>query len=188
MFNRLSERLVSVSKGWVALVALAIFLLFTATVLPGQSARSESRMGRGPQPDSSLFYSAGDLYNMAEAFGPAGRQAYVQARFTFDVVWPLVYAFFLVTSISWLAGKAFPPGSPWRRLNLTPVLGIAFDYLENITTSLVMARYPARTPVADVLAPVFTTLKWLFVGGSFLVLLAVAAAAAWRWIARRRAA
>ena len=188
MFNRLSERLVSVSKGWVTLVALAIFLLFTATVLPGQSARSEARMGGGRQPDSSFFYSAGDLYGMAEAFGPAGRQAYIQARFTFDLVWPLVYAFFLVTSVSWLAGKAFRPGSPWRRLNLVPVLGIIFDYLENIAASLVMARYPAHTPVVDILAPVFTSVKWVFVGGSFLVLLAVAAAAAWRWAARRRTA
>ena len=50
----------------------------------------------------------------AEAFGPAGRQAYIEARLTFDVIWPLVYAFFLITTISWLADRAFRPGSPWR--------------------------------------------------------------------------
>lgn len=186
MLAQFSERLISVSRGWVALVALATFLLFTALVLPDQAARSEARTGGAPQPDSSVFYSAGDLYSMAEAFGTAGRRAYIEARFTFDIVWPLVYAFFLATSISWLAGRAFRPGSRWRRLNLTPMLGLTFDYLENVAASVVMARYPAHTPVVDVLAPAFTLLKWVFVGGSFGVLVAVGAVAFLRVVRRGR--
>lgn len=185
---RFSERLIALSRGWMALAAVAIFLLFTALVLPAQATRSEARTGGAAQPDASFFYTPADLYNMAETFGPAGRQAYIQARFTFDVIWPLVYAFFLVTAGSWLVGKAFRPGSLWRRLNLVPVLGIALDYLENLSTSLVMARYPAHTPVVDLLAPAFTLLKWSFVGGSFVVLLAVAAVAVWQRVARRRPA
>jgi hypothetical protein len=184
--DRISERLISLSKGWVALAGLAVFLLFTMLVLPGQAAQSEARTGGGRQPDSSFIYSTADLYDMAEAFGPTGRQAYIRARLTFDVVWPLVYAFFLATSISWLAGMAFPPGSRWRRLNLAPVAGLVLDYLENLSTSLVMARYPARTPVADLLAPAFTLLKWVFVGGSFAALLVVLAAAVWRKAAQGR--
>ena len=182
--DRVSERLISLSKGWVTLAGLVVFLLFTALVLPGQAAQSEARTGAGRQPDTSFIYSSADLYDMAEAFGPTGRQAYIRARLTFDVVWPLVYAFFLATSISWLAGRAFPPGSRWRRLNLAPVAGLVLDYLENLSTSLVMARYPARTPVADLLAPAFTLLKWVFVGGSFVVLLVVLAATAWRRVAQ----
>ncbi|MCS6845917.1 MAG: hypothetical protein NZ528_16605 [Caldilineales bacterium] len=177
MAYRLAERLIAASRGWLALAALAAFLLFTALVLPGQAAQSAERTGGGPQPDSSLFYSAEDLYAMAEAFGPEGRQAYIRARFTFDLVWPLVYGAFLVTSIGWLAGRAFAPGSLPRLLVLVPVLGVALDYLENLSTSLVMARYPALTPVVDVLAPLFTSLKWAFVGGSFVVLVGALLAA-----------
>ena len=187
MFKRLSERLISLSKGWVALVAVVVFLLFSALVLPGQSAQSRARLGDGAQPDTSLVYSADDLYRMAEAFGPGGRQAYIQARLTFDVIWPLVYAFFLITTISWLADRAFRPGSSWRLLNLVPVLGIVLDFLENGASVIVMARYPLHTPVIDLLAPIFTFSKWVFVGGSFVVLLVVAAVAGWRWIARRPA-
>ena len=44
-----------------------------------------------------------------------------------------------------------------------------------------MARYPAQTPVVDLLAGPLTLVKWLFVGGSFMVLVAVAIAA----VARR---
>ena len=47
---------------------------------------------------------------------------------------------------------------------------MALDYLENLSTSLVMARYPDPTPVIVWLAPVFTLSKWIFVGGSFVVL------------------
>ena len=52
-----------------------------------------------------------------------------------------------------------------------PVIGMALDYLENISASIVMLRYPARTPIIDILAVVFTPLKWAFVSGSFIVLL-----------------
>ncbi|MEJ2601170.1 MAG: hypothetical protein P8Z00_22760 [Anaerolineales bacterium] len=125
-------------------------------------------------------------YRYAEAYGAAGRQAYVQARFTFDLIWPLVYASFLVTSISWLSSRAFPTHSLWQRANLVPLLGLLFDYLENLATSLVMLRYPQTTPVVDVLAPVFTGLKWIFVFGSFVVLLAGVIAALRVWIMRKR--
>jgi len=178
---RLSECLIRFAKGWLALIALVISLVFTALVLPGQAAGAAERTGGARQPDTSLFYTSAELYGMAEAFGPDGRQAYIQARFTFDVVWPLVYGCFLVTAIGWLAGKAFQPGSPWRLLTLAPVLGVLFDYLENLATSLVLARYPAPTPVVDLLAGPLTLVKWSFVGGSFMVLVAVAIAA----VARR---
>lgn len=178
---RFSEHLIRFSKGWLTLVALVIFLVFTALVLPGQAAGSAERTGGARQPDTSLFYTSAELYGMAEAYGPDGRQAYIQARFTFDVVWPLVYGLFLVTAIGWLASRAFQPGSPWRLLTLAPVLGVLFDYLENLATSLVLARYPTQTPVVDLLAGPLTLVKWLFVGGSCMVLVAVAIAA----VARR---
>jgi hypothetical protein len=171
MARRLSIWLHRISTGWVTLAALAIFLLFGALVLPGQAARAEEATGTERSPDTSLFYTPAELYGMAEAYGPEGRSAYIRARFTFDLVFPLVYLFFLVTAVSWVYARAFAPGSLWRLANLVPVLGALFDYLENISASVVMARYPERTPVIDTLAPVFTFVKWIFVGGSFVVLI-----------------
>lgn len=179
--SRLSRWLYRVSKGWVALAAIVLFFVFTPVILPQQAARFEAAAGNGPSPDQSFFYTTGDLYRMADAFGAGGREAYVRARWTFDVVWPLVYTLFLATAISWLGKRAFAEGSHWRLVNLVPVAGLAFDYLENICASLVIARYPAQTPVFDLLATVFTPLKWLFVGGSFVVLVGVAIAALVRW-------
>jgi hypothetical protein len=185
MWKRISDWLRRASTGRVALSALVVFLLFSVLVLPRQSATAEEVAGDAGSPDMSFYYSADDLYRMAEAYGEQGREAYVRARFTFDLVWPLVYTLFLVTAISWLFGKTFAHDSRWQWANLTPVLGALFDYLENVSTSLVLGRYPDPTAVVDVLAPVFTLLKWVFLAVSFALLIAGAVIAAWRWIRER---
>jgi len=182
MGTRISDWLSLVSTGWVTLAALVIFLLFAALVLPQQATKAAQESGGVDSPDTSFFYTPDDLYRMAESYGAQGRQAYIRARFTFDLAWPLVYTLFLVTAISWVFSKAFTPHSCWQRANLAPLLGALFDYLENLSTSLVMGRYPAQTAVVDLLAPLFTALKWGLLGVSFFLLLTGIIVAAWRWI------
>jgi hypothetical protein len=121
---------------------------------------------------------------MAQAYGPEGRQAYIRARWTFDLVFPLVYTAFLVTTLSQLSRRNFPGDSRWQSANLVPVLAMFFDYLENSATSLVMARYPAMTPIIDILAPVFTLVKWTFVYASFGLLLMLILKMAWGWVGK----
>jgi hypothetical protein len=185
MGRQISDWLRRLSTGWVALSALVIFLLFSALVLPQQATKAEQETGGADSPDTSFFYSADDLYRMAESYGEQGRQAYIRARFTFDLVWPLVYTFFLVTAISWVFSRAFAPDSPWQWANLAPLLGALFDYLENLSTSLVMLRYPDQTAVVDLLAPVFTALKWSLLGASFVLLVGGIVIAVWRWMKPR---
>lgn len=182
MGKHISAWLRQISMGSVTLAALVIFVLFIALVLPRQAASAETEAGEAGSPDSSLFYTPTDLYRMAETYGEEGRAAYVRARFTFDLIWPLVYTLFLATAISWVYGRAFPADSLWQRANLAPLLGALFDYLENLSTSLVMARYPVHTPGVDLLAPAFTLVKWVFVGGSFMLLLVGVAGGLWRRI------
>ena len=171
MLGRLSDILIRVSTGWLAASAFVIFLLFTALVLPRQSAMADATSGGADAPDTSLYYTPEDLYRMAEAYGEDGRAAYIRARFTFDVIWPLVYLFFLATSISWICTKLEPVQRWHRRANLVPFVGAMFDYIENISASTVMWRYPQRTALLDVLAPISTLLKWIFIGASFLILI-----------------
>jgi hypothetical protein len=169
VLERFSDRLHRISTGIVTLIATAVFFLFAATVLPAES-RSALEAGREKSPDTSFFYSSADLYQLAEDYGEEGRRMYIRSRWTFDVAFPIVYLSFLATAISWLMRQGAQPGSPWLRTNIIPAVGALFDFLENSGTSLVMARYPARTPVVDTLAPVFSALKWVFVGGSMLLL------------------
>lgn len=178
MLNRISNFLYSISNGWVALLGVLVFTLFMIFVLPQQAQKAEV-YSKGVSPDTSYIYSADDLYQMAERYGAEGRAAYIRARFTFDLIFPLVYLFFLATALSWLLFRGFSEGSRGRLLNLFPLAGAIFDYLENIFTSVVMARYPAPTPGVDLLAPVFTLVKWFFVNGSFIVLALGAALVLW---------
>jgi hypothetical protein len=182
MLKTLSEKMFLFSSGRVTLVSLILFAVFIGYVLPDQAIKAETYSGGAGSPDGSFFYSSSDLYQMAEAYGDAGRAAYVQARFTFDMIWPLVYLFFLGAAISWSFGHAASKGSPWRLLNLFPVFGWLFDMCENISTSAVMLAFPRDTFFAS-LAPIFTPLKWFFVNGSFLILIPAFLAALW---ARRR--
>jgi hypothetical protein len=184
--TRISEWLIKLTNGWITLLSLVIFLLFTALVLPGQAANADAGQESVGSPDLSLTYSPEQLYNMAEAYGAEGRVAYIRARFSFDLIWPLVYTFFLTITLSWLFGRSFPPGSRWRLANLAPILGMLLDYLENLSTSLVMYRYPQPTDLAAYLAPVFTLLKWFSVSASFVLLLFGLAVAVWRWITAKR--
>ncbi|MGD9093729.1 MAG: hypothetical protein PVF74_12845 [Anaerolineales bacterium] len=184
--KRLTDWLYKVSTGWITLLATLIFLVFTITVLPRQSANAAMISEDVGTPDLSLFYTPEELYQMAEAYGEKGRDAYIQARFTFDVAWPIVYTFFLVTTISWVFQKALTHQSWLWRTNLTPILAAFFDFLENFSTSLVMFRYPDKTPIIDFLAPWFTLLKWIFVSGSFILLFIGLLLLAWNWISNRR--
>jgi hypothetical protein len=182
-----SSALLAFSTGRAALAGLVIFLLFGALVLPGQAAAAEQASGGAGSPDTSLFYSPDDLLQQAEAYGPAGRQAYVRARWTFDLAFPLVYGFFLVTTIGWTLRTVTPAGSGWQRLNLVPIGAVLFDLLENTATSFVMARYPAKCTWIAALAPVFTLTKWILVYGSFGILAAALVLGLLRRLRRRAA-
>jgi len=185
LFERLSHWLSQVSTGWLALLALVIFVLFVATVLPTQAAKVDENSAGAATPDLSIYYSAQDLYCWAAAYGLLGRQAYVRARLTFDVIWPLVYTFFLVTAASWLYKRAFSAGSIWQYANLVPLLGMIFDFLENFSTSMVMLRFPEPTPILDSLAGVFTMVKWALMSASLILLVLGFVIVCLKWIENR---
>jgi hypothetical protein len=180
MPKKISSILYGLASGPVTLAALILFLLFVSLVMPKQAAQAETYSKDAGSPDTSFFYSADDLYRMADAYGEMGRAAYVRVRFTFDVIWPLVYLFFLGTTLSWSLTRALPEGNRWRMLNLFPVLGWLFDLLENIGASIVMLNYPTHTPILDTLTPIFTAVKWIFVGGSFVILVPTLIFTVWR--------
>lgn len=183
MLTKLSLWLLKISTPLLALICLALFLVFSALVLPDQTVNAETYSYELGSPDTSLFYTAADLYRMAEGCGAHGRAAYIRARFTFDLIFPLVYTAFLVTAISLLTKTSNLSGPLWARINLLPIAGMVFDFLENISASIVISRYPHRTAVIDSLAGIFTLFKWVFLVASFLVLV-VLAVFSWRRRAR----
>jgi hypothetical protein len=168
----------------LALIGLIVFVGFLVVVLPQQAASGAGYTERAAAPDTRFWYSADDLYAAADAWGPAGRAAYVTARVSFDVIWPLAYGFFLLTALGWLGARLLPAASPWRALAWLPVLVVALDFAENACTAIVMTRYPERTAVLADLAGVFTAGKWATLSVAFALLLGSAAALAVRTVLR----
>jgi len=183
MLTRTSNWLYKIVSGRIVIIALIIFLLFVIFIFPKQMAGTGNTDKQVFTPDTSLWYSGADLYALAESYGQADRSEFIRAHFTFDLIWPAVYLFALLTALTWVFGKIAERGNRLRLVNLLPIGGVVFDLLENITTSLVMALYPAQLPVIGVLAPVFTLVKWLLLGASVLLLLVGTVILGWRKIA-----
>lgn len=160
-----------ISTGWLALVFTVLMVAFMGWVLPDQSAKAEAVANGAGSPDTSFIYSPDTLFEFAETYGEAGRQAYIRARWTFDLVFPMVYGGFLITASGWLLEKSTSPESKLRWLILVPLLGVVLDYLENTAATLVMGAYPTRLGWVAFLASGFTLIKWVFVYGGFVVLL-----------------
>lgn len=146
-----------------------LFFLTIAFVLPYQSSRLKEETGDNPTPDLSFYFGVEDLYVWAESYGEAGRESYIRTRFTFDIIWPLIYTGFLFSSMGGLLYRSGLQDSIVNRLLLLPLCSLVFDYLENISSSIVMWRYPLRTPLVDYTVTVFTPLKWIILGLCFTV-------------------
>ena len=160
-----------VAKGRVTLLALVIFVLFSAIVLPAQADRTRQYSGNAGTIDTRFWYSTEEIYHKAESYGKEGRRAYIIERVSFDLIWPLVYAFCLGTTISFFFQRSFPSGSWMQGMNLVPVIAMLFDLMENIAASVLMLLYPNELPWLAKILPYFTSLKWLLIFGSFILVI-----------------
>ena len=153
--------------GWRSwFVGVAGFVAFLVVVLPAEADRTLEAAGTSETPDTSYLYTAEDLERLAREYGEEGRSHYIRSRFTFDVAWPLVYGFFLQSSLLLASRRTVLRRLP-SPVVLLPILVVAFDLLENTSASIVMARYPDPTPIVAQAAPVFTFMKWNLLVASF---------------------
>lgn len=155
----------TLSWKWV-LIASTLFALFIVFVLPQVATYSNEALGDSVSPDTSLFYSAKDIYQMAENYGPSGRAAYINLRWTFDLVWPLIYTLFLVLWIIKLS-QYLSFYKVTRFLFILPIIGMVLDFLENIGATIIMYRYPLSSRIIATITPVMTFLKWITLSESF---------------------
>ena len=181
MLNQLSIWFHKISKWWVMLLTLAVMVFFMIAVLPGQAESASQNAGDSISPDTSFFYAPQELLQAAEEYGEEGRQAYILARWTFDLAFPLIYVSYLVAGISWFYQKVKNPPRWISLTNLLPAGAGLFDYLENTGASLVMGLYPGQVPGLALATAILSAIKWLLISGSFLAYFALAAAALFQW-------
>jgi hypothetical protein len=155
-------------KWYHVLVFTLLFLIFMIFILPEESNKSLT-YGITESPDTSIFYTSDTLYRLADEYGESGREFYVTQRFTFDLIWPIVYGLFLLSTIGFLTYKINDP--KYKYFVYMPVVSVIFDYLENITTSITMHRYPMLTPFISDMAGFMTLFKWSMLSLSMIALI-----------------
>ena len=168
MFKNISAWLLKLSSTWLMIASLLLMIGFMIFVLPAQAADAVQESGSERSPDTSFFYTPEDLYQMAEDYGTNGRRAYIQARWTFDLIFPLVYTCFLAVGISWFIQRLAGWADTLKLTNLLPLLGGLFDLLENSAATLAMSRYPGKPLILLNAASIFTPIKWVLVSMSFI--------------------
>ncbi len=90
---------------------------------------------------------------------------------TVDLVYPIVYLFFLGLLISWLFHRGFASNDPMLKYNIMPVGAWFFDLLENTVIVNLLSVYPAQPVALAWILVVLIAVKWLFAGASILLIL-----------------
>jgi hypothetical protein len=83
--------------------------------------------------DMRYSYTPDEAYQLFDALGTSGREAYIQLLWTVDVLIPCLAMLFL-----W---SAFSRGA-FKRLRFLALIGGVADYLENITITALLMLYP----------------------------------------------
>jgi hypothetical protein len=186
-WQTLSNGLDRLSSGWTIALAVGVYAVYLAAVMPAQSMASHAYAGDWGGPDRHFFYTPNELYAQVATWGAAGRQQYINFRLGLDIGFALTYAAFLITITSVAGRRAWPGDARRRCLNLVALIPMSCDLLENALGIGLVAGFPARLdPVAWMTAGV-TALKWLSLALAHVVMLYAVAGAGRNAFRRYRA-
>ena len=161
----------AVSNGIAAITSwrtmlIALFgLLVTGFLVNGRPfgiAELESITGGVGVLDMEILYSPEQAYAFLAAMGEAGRTFDLTHIIPLDLFVPLFYALFLSTFITWLLHKWLPAESGWHRLNVIPVIGALFDYVENLGIIAMLLAWPVEMYSVAQITMAATLLKFGF--------------------------
>ena len=153
MITGLSHAMRKLATWWVLAVTGGVFVVFAvaffATPLPFSIAHVTSLCSAAP-PDVRFYTPGEGVTQFLTGCGEAGRDAYRDLQLA-DLFYPAVSGLFLASALAVVLVRTSRPGSPVVALAALPLLGSAFDYLENICAWLALAAYPDPAPFGSLL-------------------------------------
>lgn len=169
MLNKISKKFYGWAKGWLVLVLIVLDMFFGGFLMPLIGGLMQGGQG-GIQPlDLMIFQTPDKLFAMLSKYGDL--TFYRNVELTVDIIYPIIYLFAFGLLISWLFQRGFAPDSPMRRLNIMPLGAWFFDLLENLVIVSLLSIHPAQPMVLGWLLFALSSLKWLFVFASILLIL-----------------
>jgi hypothetical protein len=144
ILDALSDQIIALSSPRTILLSLTGILItgFLVNGRPFGVTELKSITGGVGILDMEVFYTPEQAYAFLAAMGEAGRAFELTHIVPLDLLVPLFYALFLSTFITWLLHRWLPATSPWHRLNVIPVIGALFDYLENLGIIAMLLAWP----------------------------------------------
>lgn len=164
ILDDLSDRIIVLSSLRTILLSFAGLLItgFLVNGRPFGVAELKSITGGVGILDMEVFYTPEQAYTFLAAMGEAGRSFELTHIIPLDLLVPLFYGLFLSTFISWLLHRWLPEKSRWHRLNVIPVIGALFDYLENLGITAMLLAWPMEMYSIAQITMAATLLKFGF--------------------------
>lgn len=146
----------------ILMIAAIVFLL------PLMNNIMESTIGTNLSPDSDFFYDSFRLEEIRQIYGITGGLTYFKTRITLDVLWPLIYLFFMISSISFLGDKINAPKLR-SSLLLLSIISVVLDFTENIFCSIYFNLSQFR--IIATAASTASALKWIAISTVMIAIL-----------------
>lgn len=149
-------------KFWHALLSAILFFLALNLLLPMMTSSS----GHIHTPDSDFFYNSMRLKEIGDSYSHTDVLAYTKTRFTYDLLWSLIYGFYMVSTIAYMT-KSWKNIFLLKHLYALPFIAVCFDFLENTLCSLYF--FEIVQGLTGFFAPIISRLKWLTILAILLV-------------------
>lgn len=153
MINRLSQYYYrrSTLKGVILFVILYLLMAIVMGLLPEN--------GTNPPFDLKFFgYDESYALTFLGELTPEQRQTYIRFLLSYDLIYPLIYGNILIVILSYLSRM-----NKIGIFNLTPLLIIIFDYIENSCSLYSTYNFPTIHSHIVQIGSIFTILKWALV-------------------------
>jgi len=159
---------------WKPIVALLLLQLgFSGLVFPHFQQQIDAIAGKPLQVlDLRMQYSQADVMALFQQMQPTGRAILTTVSGKIDMVYPLIYGLLLTLLLLRLAAPLPKGYSRW--LVLAPVLAVGFDYVENSQILRMLRVFPEIPGELVAFSSLMTSLKWLSLGLTGLLLLSLA--------------
>ena len=119
--------------------------------------------------DLKFHYSSEMAYNIISELGNEGRKIYKLSEILIDIPYAIIYGFTyaFIVIILLKTNKLYK----LRYLSIIPLLISFFDILENTGIIIMISNYPENLEIIGNVTPFFTSLKWIFAGITFLMII-----------------
>lgn len=134
-----------------------VFVFAMVVILPAVSYNA-SMAGLNESIDTNFSFDPQAIYSILDSYGESGRMFYVRQRWTFDLIWPLIYAIPLFLTLNRFV---LSEHKLKKFIKLTPLLAVLFDYLENIVFTFLALSFPSQFVNLEILGVMLSLTKWV---------------------------